>query len=183
MSISKPLEKYLKQSKVKYEVVPHKKVFTVYDLAQTLRLKLESVAKTLLVKVDQRYVLVVVPAHYRLDFGKLKKVLKARKVDIAREKDMEKFKVKPGAMMPFGAIHKLDLVADKSLMKAKEALFSAGSFTESVRMKLKDYVRLATPLVADIGKKFPIKLQVVKKTSKKKHAPGKRRPKGKAKRK
>jgi Ala-tRNA(Pro) deacylase len=171
MSISKPLEKYLKQSKVKYEVVPHKKVFTVYDLAQTLRLKLDSIVKTLLVKVDRRYVLVVMPAHYRLDFGKLKKILRAKKVDIAREKDMEKFKVKPGAMMPFGALHKLEVVADKSILKAKEALFSAGSFTDSVKLKLKDYVNVATPLLADVGKKFPIKLQIGKKPKARKSKP------------
>ena len=180
MAIAKPLEKYLKAAKVKYKVIPHKTVFTVYDLAQTLKLKMDQVVKSLLVKVDQKYMLVVMPAHYRLDFAKLKKVLKAKKVDIAKEKDMQtKFNVKPGAMTPFGPVHKVEVVADKSLGKIKEALFSAGSFTDSVNMKLKDYLKLVEPTLGDIGKKFPIKLQwqTVKAKPKKAHKKGKGKPK------
>lgn len=180
MAIAKPLEKYLRDTKVKYNVVPHKTVFTVYDLAQTLKLKMDQVVKSLLVKVDQKYLLVVMPAHYRLDFGKLKKALKAKKVDIAKEKDMQtKFNTKPGAMTPFGPVHKVEVVADKSLGKIKEALFSAGSFTDSVRLKTKDYLRAVEPTLADIGKKFPIKLQwqTVKAKPKKVHRKGKGKPK------
>lgn len=179
MAIAKSLEKYLNNAKVKYSVIPHKTVFTVYDLAQTLKLKLDQVVKTLLVKVDQKYMLIVMPAHFRLDFGKLKKLLKAKKVDIAKEKDMQtKFNTKPGAMTPFGSLHKVEVVADKSLSKVKEALFSAGSFTDSVRMKLKDYIKLVEPTLGDIGKKFPIKLQwqTVKSKPKKVHRKGKGKP-------
>ena len=179
MAIAKPLEKFLKGKKVKYEVIPHKTVFTVYDLAQTLKLKLDQVVKSLLIKVDQKYVLVVMPAHYRLDFIKLKKLLKAKKVDIAREKDMQtKFNVKPGSMTPFGPVHKVEVVADKSLGKLKEALFSAGSFTDSVRLKTKDYLQTVEPMIGDIGKKFPIKLQwqTVKAKPKKVHRKGKGKP-------
>lgn len=179
MAIAKPLEKYLQAAKAKYTIVPHKTVFTVYDLAQTLKLTMDQVVKSLLVKVDQKYMLVVMPAHFRLDFGKLKKLLKAKKVDIAKEKDMQtKFKVKPGAMTPFGPLHKVEVVADKSLGKIKEALFSAGSFTDSVNMKLKDYLKLVEPTIGDIGKKFPIKLQwqTVKAKPKKAHKKGKGKP-------
>lgn len=179
MAIAKPLEKYLKETKVKYSVIPHKTVFTVYDLAQTLKLKMDQVVKSLLVKVDQKYMLVVMPAHYRLDFAKLKRLLKAKKVDIAKEKDMQtKFKVKPGAMTPFGPLHKVEVVADTSLGKLKEALFSAGSFTDSVRLKTKDYLKAVEPMLGDIGKKFPIKLQwqTVKAKTKKVHKKGKGKP-------
>ncbi len=178
MPIPAKISKFLGAKKVRYDVVPHKTVFTVYDLAQTLKLKLEQIAKTLLVKADKRYILVVMPAHYRLDFGKLKKALKVKDVRIAQEKDMQaKFKTKPGAMVPFGPIHKLDVITDKSFLKVKDALFSAGSFTDSVRMKIKDYLQAVEPAVADIGKKFPIKLQIVKKAPKKPHHKGKGKPK------
>lgn len=179
MSIPKPVEKYLKNAKIKFQVIPHKTVFTVYDLAQTLKTKLDQVAKTLLIKTDKQYVMVVLPANFRLNFGKLKKFLKVKKVDIAKEKDMQtKFKTKPGAMTAFGPLHNLEVVADKSFSKTKEALFSAGSFTDSVRLKVKDYIGMVEPKIADIGKKFPIKLQIVKKSKPKKaHRKGKGKPK------
>lgn len=160
MPIPKKLLSHLDKNKIKYEIIKHKTVFTAYDLAQTLKTKLQEIAKTLLVKVDKNYWLVVIPAHYKLDFGKLKKLLKAKKVEIAREKEMQtKFKVKPGAITAFGTIHKSQVVLDKTLAKLSSGLFGAGSFTESLRMKLKDFIKLEKPLTGDLGKASGLKLQ------------------------
>ncbi len=146
MSLPKKVINHLESAKTPHEVLTHKTVFTAYDLAQTLGEKMQNIAKSLLVKVDKEYMIVVVPAHYRLDLAKLKKFLKAKKVSIAKEKDMvTKFKVKPGALTAFGTIHKIAVVADLSLLKLQKAIFQAGSFTESVRMKMKDYLKLEQP--------------------------------------
>lgn len=172
MSIPKKVKNYLDKNKVKYEVLAHKCVYTAYDLANTTKKKLSEIAKTLVVKADAKYILVVVPAHYRLDLAKLKKVLNAKKVEIAKENVMKKvFKVKPGAMTPFGAFHKTEVVVDKALAKTKEALFSAGSFTDSLRMKVKDFVALEEAKLASFSKKHLSETikppKVVKKTVKK----------------
>jgi len=169
MAIAKSIESYLKKAKITVEVVPHKKVFTVYDLAQTLKEKFDNIAKTLLVKADKQYFLVVMPANYRLDEKKFKQALAVKKVGIASEKEMSsRFKVKPGAMTPFGAIHKLEVITDKSLLKATSALFGAGSFTESLRLKVKDYLKVAVPRIENIAYKIPLKLQVIRKPAKSK---------------
>ncbi|MBI2984369.1 MAG: hypothetical protein HYY50_01975 [Candidatus Kerfeldbacteria bacterium] len=55
MAVPAKVTKKLDREKVKYEFVPHKTVFTVYDLAQTLKTKLNTIAKTLLVKADAEY--------------------------------------------------------------------------------------------------------------------------------
>jgi Ala-tRNA(Pro) deacylase len=154
MAISKKLLGHLDKNKIKYEILKHKTVFTAYDLAQTMKEKIQGIAKTLLVKADKKYYLVVIPAHYKLDFGKVKKLLKVKKVDIAKEKEMQtKYNVKPGAMTAFGTIHKAEMLVDKSLLKAKQMIFSAGSFTESLRLKVKDYIKAENPQTGDIGKK------------------------------
>lgn len=143
MSIAKNVTGYLKKTKTAFEVVAHRTVFTAYDLAATLREKLEGIGKTLLIKTDKGFVLVVMPANRRLDLAKLKKVLGAKKLSIAAEKDMvAALKVKPGALTPFGVLHSLDVLADTSLLKTREVLLGAGSFTESLRMKAKDFVKL-----------------------------------------
>ncbi|MBI3572795.1 MAG: YbaK/EbsC family protein [Candidatus Kerfeldbacteria bacterium] len=154
MPIPANVTAYLTKHKVKHDIVPHRTVFTVYDLAQTLKVKLNTIVKTLLIKSDQGYHLAVLPAQKRLDIAALKKALGFKKVSIANEKDMQtKFKVKPGAMTPFGAMHKVGVVIDRSLVKTEKMLFGAGSFTESVRMKMKDYLRLEDPTVANISTK------------------------------
>jgi len=154
MAIPKKLLSHLNKNKIKYEIIKHKKVFTAYDMAQTMKRKLQEIAKTLLVKADKKYYLVVIPAHYKLDFGKLKKLLKVKKVNIAKEKDMQtKFKVKLGAITPFGTIHKLEVFADKNLAKLQHAVFQAGSFTESLKMKVKDFLKTENAKIGDLGKK------------------------------
>lgn len=168
MKIPPKLQAYLKQHKLAPEIVEHKTVFTAYDLAQTLKVKLDTVAKTLLLKVQQpkavsadereqkatRHILAVLPASRRLDLVKVKKVLKAKSVSIASEKDITKaLSLKPGSQTPFGSLHGLRVVMDTALLKTSRALFSAGHFTASLRLKVKDYHKAEQPLLGDIGKK------------------------------
>lgn len=154
MSVPKKVTNHLDKQKVKYDVVPHKTVFTVYDLAQTTKSKLNTIAKTLLVKTDQAYHLVVLPAHRRLDLAAVKKLTKAKTVVLAKEKDMlTKFKMKPGAMTPFGSLHKVAVIVDRGLVKTEKVLMGAGSFTESLRIKMKDYLKSEQPTVGSISEK------------------------------
>ncbi|MBI4458373.1 hypothetical protein HY633_05410 [Candidatus Uhrbacteria bacterium] len=179
MPIANKLHTHLGERKVRFEVVEHKKVFTAYDLAQTLGASLDQIAKTLLVRVEfpavqkkkAGYYVVVLPASYRLDLIKLKKALKAAAVKLAPEKAMAKLGIEPGALSPFGSLRGLAVVVDKGLLKAKDVFVGAESFTESLRMKVKDYVKVEQPTLASIGKKSALKLQkkmkkVIKKVKK-----------------
>jgi len=170
--IGKKVLDHLKKHQVKFEVIDHKKVYTAYDLAQTLREDLKKIAKTLLVKADKDYVLVVIPAHYRLDLAKLKKALKAKKVEIPKEKVIVKvLKVKLGGVTPFGALHKVEIWVDKSLLKTQKVIMNAGSFTQSLRMQIKDFVELEEAklgsFVSPAGYKSPKKKSTPQKTKKK----------------
>ena len=174
MAVAKPLIKYLDKGGIKYEVVPHKKVYTAYDLAQTLGHGLDTIAKTLLVKVELptakkegKYFILVLPASYRANFNKIKKALKAKKVEMAAEKAMKKLKLQPGAITPFGAYHKLEILLDKTLLKTKKALVRAGSYTESLRVKVKDLHQKEGATLGQFGDKAKIKLQKAVKTAKK----------------
>ena len=179
--VSKKVTAHLAKHKVPYTLVNHKKVYTAYDAAQTLKVKLNEMMKSLMIKVDKDYYLVSVPADKNVDFKLLKKAImkmggSAKKISIPHEKDLVKiFKIKPGTLTGFGALHKVKTVLDKDLQKAKDVIVSGGSLTQSLRMKLKDYLVLEKPLIAQIGKKKkliiqvqPIKAKQAKKTSSKK---------------
>ncbi|MFA6603636.1 MAG: YbaK/EbsC family protein [Patescibacteria group bacterium] len=180
MTASKKILLHLGKRKVKFEIVKHKKVYTAYDLAQTLGEKLDSIAKTLLVEVDlpelhkkgKNYFVAVVPASYYVDLANLKKVLKAKKIALVPEKIMAKLGLRPGALTPFGSLRGLGVVLDKGLVKTKEAIVGAESFTESLRLKVKDLMALENPVVGAIGKKSGVKLQ--KKAPAKAKKPAKR---------
>ena len=182
MSASKKITLHLGKNKVKFEIVKHKKVYTAYDLAQTLGTKLDNIAKTLLVhaeipvlkKKEKRNYVIVVPASYYVDLKKVKKALKAAKVQLAPEKAMAKLGIKPGALSPFGSLRGFGVVVDKGLIKVKDAIIGAESFTESLRMKMKDLVAVESPTVATIGKRNKMKLQVKVKKAKGKKTKGKK---------
>lgn len=182
MPIPTKVAAYLKKNNITFETVAHRTVFTAFDLANTLKEKLENIGKTLLVKADKQFVLVVVPANRRLDLKKLKASLGASKIVIANEKDMvAHFKVKPGAITPFGALHKVAVIADRSLLKAGKLLLGAGSFTESLRMKVADFVKLEHAKLANFTESAG--LPTIKQPKpKKSHKKGTKRPaKGKPK--
>lgn len=155
MAISKKITDYLKKNKVKFEAIAHKTVYTAFDLAKTLKEKISKIAKTLVVKTDKGYVLVLLPADRMADLKKLKKLLSTKKIEIAKEKVMKDFfKIKPGTITPFATLHKkIPLYVDKALLKAKEILVSAGSYTDSLKLKVKDFLNLEKPNKGDFGKK------------------------------
>ena len=83
--VPKKVLAYLEKNKVAHEIIKHRPVFTAYDLAATLKEKMNKVAKTLLIKVGgKRYIIIVLPAHLKIDFKKLQKILKAEKIELAK---------------------------------------------------------------------------------------------------
>lgn len=154
MAIPKKILKYLDSAKAGYKIIGHKTVYTAYDAAQTLRVKLGDIAKTLVVKADRAYVLAVLPASRRLDLGKLKKIIKAKKIDIAKENVMKKvFNIKPGAVTPFGELYKTPVFIDKSLLKAKKIIAGAGTFEDSVAMAAKNFIKATKGTLGEFSKK------------------------------
>jgi len=138
--------KYLEKAKVKFKLIEHKIVYTAHDTAKTTKKKLNEIAKVVLVKADKEFVLIILPAGKYVNLTGIKKALKAKKVSFAKEKDITKYlKTKVGLLHPFGSLYKIQTLIDKNLCKAKKMIASAGSYTESVEIALKDFEKLASP--------------------------------------
>ena len=144
--IAKNLEKLLKTNKIKYEVLEHRKVYTAFDSAETQDIKLTEVAKAVLLKGKKNLYLAVLPAGNNCDFKALSK-LAEDKLSMAKEKDINiKLKTKIGLIPPFGSLFKLPVLIDKKLLKNKKINLPAGSYTESIEMNVKDYLKLENPI-------------------------------------
>jgi len=70
----------------------------------------------------------------------------------------------------FGKLHKLPVVMEKGMSKAKRAVFPSGSFNHSVEMAVKDFIKLEEAAVGVFGIKKKIKLPPKKKADNKKRA-------------
>lgn len=143
----KPLEKLLKETKTKFAVLTHKIVYTAHDEAETQKKKLNEIAKTVLVKADKALALVVLPAGKYVDLKGVGRALKVKTVQLAKENEIaKKLKTKVGLLHPFGNLYKLPTLLDRTLAHSKKLLASAGSYTESVELRMKDFEKLVKPV-------------------------------------
>lgn len=166
MAVPKKVLNYLEDSKVKFELIEHRIVYTAWDLVQTLHLKRPAeVAKTLIVKTDKDPVLILLPANKNLDKVKFKKVvnkwrkkqgLKAiKKIDFVKEAWMKKsIKVgKVGVVPPFGQILGMPVFADNAVLKPVKIIVNAGEYGVSLKIKTKDLIKLEQPVKGSFSKK------------------------------
>jgi len=181
MPVPKPLIKFLDKHGINYDVLEHKTVYTAYDLAQTLKKELKEIAKTLALKADKQYILIVLPASHRADLAKLKKLLKVSKLEIIKEKKLsDVFKMKPGTVAPFAKFLNIPVFLDKSLLKNKLIIASAGSYSKKFQMKLKDFMETGAEVVGTFGQAQKYKPQKKTASKKKKKRVAKRAPAKKA---
>ena len=106
-------------------------------------------AKTVIIKVDDKIAMAVLPASYRIDFDGLKKALNSKKIELATEEEFAKLfpDCEIGAMPPFGNLYNMDVYVDDSLTEDDEITFNACSHNELMRMAYKDFEKLVTPVV------------------------------------
>src|SRR5262249_7734500 len=87
MSVAAKLKECLDGNKVKYDVLTHPQVYTGQGVAAATHVPGRELAKSTVVKVDDRFVLTVLPAPRKVDEGLLKKELGAREVRMAHESE------------------------------------------------------------------------------------------------
>ena len=138
--------KLLESQNVPYRVIEHKAVFTSEDAACVRGLSVSEGAKSLLLKTDDHFVLIVMPGDRRLDSKKLKNVLGSKKLRFATPEEVrEIMSCEIGACYPFGNILGLRTLVDTSFVMSEFICASPGKHTASVRLKWADYQRVVKP--------------------------------------
>ena len=144
MPIPKKIQKFLDYAEIKYEPIEHRVVYTAFDKAQTLKVHQKIVGKTLAIKFNNGYAIVLIPANKNLDKGKLKKTINdwlkkqniktAKNIDFVKEVWMKKNlkEVKVGAIPPFGILWKLPTFIDLSLINQQKIIINSGSCNWSI---------------------------------------------------
>jgi len=87
MSVAAKLKQYLDDNRVAYDVLSRARTYTAQDTAEAAHVAGNEVAKSVVVKADDRFVLVVVPAPRKGGLERLNEILDARNVRIAEESE------------------------------------------------------------------------------------------------
>ena len=147
------LREFLDSQKVKYVTINHSPAYTAQEIAASAHVRGSELAKTVIVTLDGRMAMAVLPASRKVGFDLLGQAAGADNVHLASEhafRDMFPG-CEVGAMPPFGNLYGMDVYASKLLAEDKEIAFNAGSHTELIRLAYKDFERLVKPKVAHIA--------------------------------
>lgn len=151
MTVLRRLKDYLDSQKVPYETLTHQEAYTAPEIAQSLHVPGKDLAKVVMVKAAERFVMTVLPANWKVDLKRLKEVFQTSHVRLATE---EEFKTlfpdcDVGAMPPFGNLYGLDVYVDQSLTQDENIVFQAGTHVDAVKVRYQDFARLVQPKVAE----------------------------------
>lgn len=151
MTISRKLKDYLDGQKVPYEILTHQEAYKAPEIAHALHAPEKELAKVVMVKVDGRFVMTVLPATWKVDLHRLRDVFLINHVRLATEDEFKGLfpDCDIGAMPPFGNLYGLEVYVDQSLTEDEQIVFQAGTHTEAIRMRYADFAALVRPRVAE----------------------------------
>ncbi|UCG93545.1 MAG: YbaK/EbsC family protein [Candidatus Aerophobus sp.] len=152
----KKLKEFLQSQNIKYVTVVHSVAYTAQEIAASAHIPGKRLAKTVMIKMDGKMAMAVLPASHRVDFDLLKEVSGAKKVALASEREFKDMfpDCEIGAMPPFGNLYGMEVFVAESLAEDEEIAFNAGSHTELIKLSYKDYERLVRPKVVKFSSPY-----------------------------
>ena len=151
----KKLKEFLDSHHIKYVVISHSRACTAQEIAASAHIPGKELAKTVMVKLDGKMAMAVLPASNRVGLDLLKEVSGSKQVDLAAELEFRELfpECEPGAMPPFGNLYGMPVFVSEGLTKDEEIAFNAGSHTELIKLSYKDFERLVKPKIAKLSTK------------------------------
>lgn len=144
------LKEFLDTNGVAYTTVAHRPAYTAMEVAESAHVPGKDMAKTVIVDLDGRLAMAVLPATRHVSLERLGRSVGARQVGIAKEGEF-RFdfpECEVGAMPPFGNLFNMEVLVDPHLAEDEQIAFNAGSHAEVLRMAYRDFERLVHPRTA-----------------------------------
>lgn len=150
MPIVAMLREFLESNKVAYSVHSHPEAYTAQEIAALQHVKGRMLAKVVIARSGDEFVMLVLPADRRVDFDKLRR-LGFREIRLAQEAEFGNIfpGCDVGAMPPFGNLYGLPVHVDASMQQDEEIVFNAGTHTLTAKLAFRDFVSLVNPVIAD----------------------------------
>ena len=143
MAISQKLRNYMNRCGVAFEEVAHRPTMHAAEAAEASHIPGRRVAKGVLVRAGDEYVLAVVPASRRVRLEQLERWL-GRPVDLADELESTHLfaDCQLGAIPPIGAAYGLESVFDDELLNGDDIYFEGGDHCTLVHVEAGEWRHL-----------------------------------------
>lgn len=145
--VPQALEEYLQKSNVWYEVRHHPPTMTAEELAQRENVDGHHVAKTVIMRENSHYYMMVLPASYFVDIREARRLTGHPNLHFASEGELRQIfqDCELGAMPPMGELYHMPVYAESDLSQDDEIEFNAGTHEDAIRMKYADWEKVTHP--------------------------------------
>jgi len=158
MPFSTKLQEFLEINQVPFKHTVHPLAYTAREVAAAEHLPAREVAKVVIISSDGGYQMIVLPANRAVDLSELRLSLGVSHACLATEKEVGDLfpDCDLGAMPPFGNLYHIPVYVDSSLAEDEWIAFNAGSHTDVLHMRFKDYNWLVNPIVMPLAREMEL---------------------------
>lgn len=143
MAIALTLQEYLKKCDIDYDIVEHDPTMNSMDTAGVAHIPGDQLAKSVILKDDQDYLMAVVPSTCHVKLHHLDRELD-RNLGLVDEDELSTIfeDCEVGAIPPIGHAYFIDMIVDKRLMEKGDIYFEAGDHKSLVHMSGDSFKKL-----------------------------------------
>jgi Ala-tRNA(Pro) deacylase len=147
------MKEFLDENDIKYVTFQHSPAYTAQEIAQSAHIPGKNLAKIVMLRVDDRMAMAVVPATHQVNLESLKDAANASTVKLANEQEFKGMfpDCEPGAMPPFGNLYDMVVFVSEALAEDEAIAFNAGTHTELVGLAYRDFERLVQPKLGNFS--------------------------------
>ena len=145
MAIASKLADYLAKRGIAYEVVVHPRAMSATRAAQASHVPGDRLAKAVVVKDAEGFMVAVLPASHHIELGALSRLLE-RPTGLATEAEASELfaDCETGAFPALGRAYGLEVIVDDSLAEQPEVYVEGGDHASLVHLKAAQFNRLMT---------------------------------------
>lgn len=152
----KKLCEFLDSHKIRYITIQHSQAYTAQEVAQSAHIHGSEFAKTVVVRLDGKMAMAVLPAPEKIDLDLLASASGAKEAVLATEDEFQESfpECETGAMPPVGNLFNMDVYLEEEMASNEKITFNAGTHTELVQMSVKDFLSLVKPKITRISTSY-----------------------------
>jgi Ala-tRNA(Pro) deacylase len=143
MTIALTLQAYLERKRVEYDLIEHRPTRSSVSTAHACHISAASLAKGVVLRTRDSYILAILPASQRVRLDYLKATF-GEQLEFATEHELDQLipDCKHGAVPPIGECYGLDIVVEDSIRDELEVYFEGGDHRTLVHMGQAQFARL-----------------------------------------
>lgn len=155
MSNVNTIVEFIKSKNINAEILRFKGKVISADMASKVSgFPKDKIIKTLIVIADGKPYAIMLSGDKMLNYSKLRKLLKCKKVRLAKREEVVKitgFDI--GEVSPLSqSLEHIPKVADSNILSKDIVLIGSGSHYALIKIKTKELIRAINPIIADVSK-------------------------------